>query len=158
MDYYKIATVVLPIVSAILASGLTYLFGLKNKRKEILLQIRLKAFEELSKKLNLISNYCSGIIAQNSGNEFAPFQEIDKNALMLREELAEIFSNYIIYFNEKAKSQLKEIIDDMSILCNIEFHRSAEQNDLYSDQPYENVYKKCQDLIKKFYEQLGFPK
>ena len=75
-----------PLISALVACFLTYLFTIRSKKHDIILQERILAFKTIYKELVFLSRYCNAIVASGEGNEFAPqlddlSEDVKKSAL-----------------------------------------------------------------------------
>jgi hypothetical protein len=134
-DFYQLAAVISPFISASLAGALTYFYSTKTKRKEYLYQNRIEAFKQIFAKISALKKYCAGKIASYGGHEFSPFWAEGPGGLHHRTEIAEAALMNQIFLSKASQRVIDELIDDLGMMCNIDLQISSN-----SELDYSSIY------------------
>ncbi len=152
---FKVLAFISPLVSALLASFLTYQFGIRAKKKDYLYQNRIPTYKEVFAKLFRLKKYCLGKISQNQGNEFSPYFETEGSALEIRTDIANVIDENEMFLTVKSKQQLNNLVGTLSLLCNAEVAMlNEEESTLDSINIYDLTLKGVEECIKGLQEEL----
>lgn len=155
MDFFKIMAIISPFLSAGLTGLITYNLTMKAKRFDLLYQSKIPAFKDLTLQLVNFKNYCLGQVAQYEGNEYSPYWSEGGGTLQHRTEIAVSLSLNAIYFSIKTRKSIEELMNKMSIPCNLE---CRERNDDDKDsvvQLYYSLSTHAETCIEKLYNELN---
>ena len=154
MDIFKLLAIISPFISAILSGLLTYFYTIRGKRYDLLYQSKIPAFKEVSMQLTEFRNYCLGRTASYEGNEFSPYLEEGRGTLTHRTDIALVVAHNGIFFEPASRLAVEELMNSMSVLCNIELGLAA-GND-YGDlaENYFEMADKTTKVIEVLYKEL----
>ncbi|MNK18100.1 hypothetical protein D3C87_362980 [compost metagenome] len=155
MDYFKILAIVSPFISASLTALFAYNFTMKAKRFDLLHQSKIPAFKELSVTLINYKNYCLGQVANYEGNEFSPYSEETGGTLHHRTEIAQTASMNVIYFSIKTRKKLDDLLNEMSLHCNMELYIASGQDVGNQKESYFNMAEIAENCINELYTELN---
>lgn len=74
-DFYKVAAIVSPFLTAILTGFVTHLFSVKSKKEEVFLKNRIDECKVIVGKLVEFKMFCMGRVSSLTGNEYSPYWE-----------------------------------------------------------------------------------
>ncbi|HJP62292.1 MAG TPA: hypothetical protein VJ844_02565 [Mucilaginibacter sp.] len=156
MNIYQTLSLVIPILSVIIVGVITYYFAIKSKKFELLYESKIPAFKEISAKLTEYKTFCWGRVAYYQGNAFSPYYSDQLKALHHRTEIAKSYESNSIFLSKRNRNAIIELLNAMSILCNIELQIASYPNNTndYSD-AYELAAKKVDSLIEMLYDDLN---
>lgn len=165
MSTIEIIAVISPFISAGLTGYLTYFFHWKAKRIDILYDNKIPAFKKIYSEVLVFKSFCEGRVAYLDGNEFSPFYESEVGAFEIRRRIAQSFSENSIFFSEQSTKKVSTLLNDMSILCNLEIHMAdpesvdaeSKMQNLNYRSAYENMIFKSQKVIRFLYEEINLP-
>ncbi|WP_139218421.1 hypothetical protein [Pedobacter antarcticus] len=155
MDIFKLLAIISPFVSAALGGLITYIFTIRGKRYDLLYQSKIPAFKELSLELTAFRNYCLGKVASDEGNEFSPYLEEGKGTLTHRTDIALSIAHNGIFFKPTSRQSVGELMNNMSMLCNIELGLAAGKEYGNLKENYFEMANKTSDLIEMLYKELN---
>jgi hypothetical protein len=155
MDIFKTLAIISPFVSAALGGLITYFFTIRGKRYDLLYQSKIPAFKEVSLELTAFRNYCLGKVASYEGNEFSPYLEEGKGTLTHRTDIALAIAHNGIFFKPTSREAVEKLMNDMSMLCNVELGLAAgnEYGDLKNN--YWEMANKTTSVIDVLYKELN---
>jgi hypothetical protein len=70
-DFYKVAAIVSPFLTAILTGFVTHLFSVKSKKEEVFLKNRIDECKVIVGKLVEFKMFCMGRVSSLTGNEYS---------------------------------------------------------------------------------------
>ncbi len=122
--------IIIPLVTAFLASYLTHAFALRRTRAELLVKERATAFGELHQKLVEILRYCRARTGEETGSDFAETTEslTEKENRAPLEHLLDfraIIDRNFIYYPKNLRSKFPEFEERIRLMCGHEL-RCAE--------------------------------
>ncbi|MCW4469087.1 hypothetical protein OGH69_08940 [Flavobacterium sp. MFBS3-15] len=139
-----------------IATYIGYRFGLKSKKTEILIQQKVAAFQQINEGLTDFKRYLMAVIAENSGNEFAPHPEEGEGALTHREKLHRLYEKHSIFLSSKSRKEFEDLIGEMSLLNNAELNIAADKNtDINWMSGYPIFVDKVDRVIAALYKDLN---
>jgi len=144
-----------PFVSVALGSLITYFFTIRGKRYDLLYQSKIPAFKEMSLELTAFRNYCLGKVASYEGNEFSPYLEEGKGTLTHRTDIAMAIANNGIFFRPTSRETVEQLMDEMSMLCNIEVGLAAGNDCGDLTDNYRKMAEKTSRAIEILYKELN---
>lgn len=156
MDVFKILAIVSPFISAILTALVTYRFTIKNKKFDILYQNKIPAFKDVATELINYKKYCLGQAASYQGNEFSPYYDEGEGTLTHRKKIAEVAEMNVLFLSTKSKVLIGNLINNMSIACNIELYIAAGKESEFPelDKSYEDTASQVDEIIEELYREL----
>ena len=100
-----------PFVAAGLASWLTYQFGIRAKRFDVLLDKKVAAFDALQARLNAVRRYCEAALSEFEGGEFAPKianlpQSDERSALAHTTALHYLMMEHRLFYSEIGRAHV----------------------------------------------------
>jgi len=164
MTWFALAS---PFIAAILASFLTYWFGFRSKKQEIILHERLRAFQGIQRRLALIARYCRAACAENSGSEFAPrvadvAADAQGSALAHWTALQEVVDNNLHVLPPKPRQALEDVARHLSGLATLELALNETSPDprIVASAPstYEEVVTAVEGCLATVYKSLDLPR
>ncbi|WP_139255090.1 hypothetical protein [Hymenobacter psychrophilus] len=158
MDFFSSFVIISPFISAALASSLTYIFGTRAKRKELLYQNRIESFKQIAIRVSELKKYCIGQLAVYQGNEFSPFYELEGSGLTHRGAIANITEYNQIFLTSKSKKALENLINNISMICNAELYIASQSFDdipVDHNSIYEYTLKQADLCLSIIYNELG---
>jgi hypothetical protein len=152
MMQIELKDVLIPLLSALAASGLTHVFTFRRTKSELLLHERVHAFSELHLKLVHIGRYCAARSEQDRGSDFALTTETlsqDENKSVLEHfhELRALQDRTFIYFPRSVQEKLKEVDRRLLLMCGHELRNAHES--LTAQTPATPDYESLSKLIKE---------
>ena len=155
MDFFKIAALISPLISALLVGLVTYNLKLKTTKINILYQNRISAFREIADKLTKFKNFCNGRIAYFQGNEFSPYYEAHTGTLHYRTEIADISTLNSIFLSKESKLSIENLINSMGMLCSVELASSKNDKELNIIGLYEKLLNETEECVETLYSELN---
>jgi hypothetical protein len=157
MDTFKFFVIISPFISAGLASFLTYFFGTRTKRKELLYQNRIESFKQIAVRISDLKKYCIGQLAIFRESEFSPFYELEGSGLIHREKIADVVEYNQLFLTTKSRIALEDLDGQISMICNAELNISnrTDEDELtdYSS-VYEYTLKQANSCLDILYKEL----
>ncbi len=162
----EIYTYLSPFIAAFVASLITYLFGVRAKKHEMLMAQRIPAFKAIQKQLVAFRRYYIASLSQMVGNEFAPkledlSKEERKSPLEQRQSLDVVLADNLIFLSKESRKCLNALDDSLGLLCNVELlHASEPENQAWRDEAkgfYERVLAQVDACIEEMYKELKLP-
>jgi len=122
--------IIVPLVTAFLASFLTHTFALRRTRAEILVKERATSFGELHQKLVAILRYCRARSVEELGSDFSETTEYlivseNRSPLQHLHEFRAIIDKNFIYYPEKLRNKFLVFEERVLLMCSHEL-RCAE--------------------------------
>jgi hypothetical protein len=151
-------SIVCAFTSATLVSYFNHRFGVKTKKLDILLNNRIVAFKAVTSKIVDFSTFCIGRIANLEGNEFSPFYEGRFGALEYRTDIAKSLQENSIFLSKKSRKLVKELINEMSGICNGEAAEFGKINEDNLKTEYIRMRDMSESAIDVLYQELGIGK
>lgn len=155
MLFFKIAALLSPLISALLAGWITYNIAIKAKKMDFLYQNKIAAFKEISGKLIGFKKFCLGRNAFYLGNEFSPYYERNVGAMSHRMEIGNVFDQNSIFFSKESREAIEKLIGDLSVLCNAEISVLKNQDLPGIEKAYVEFANKADDCIEILYTDLN---
>ena len=163
MEY--LFTIALSVVSALIASLVTYLFTVRTKKHEVLLAQRLPAFKIIQKKLVSIRRYIETELGEQRGYKYILKREYlsDEDRKPLEEhlnELMNIVDENFVFLSKHSRDSVEHTYVWLTILVVDEKTRrkSNKQPDPDIIKLYEATIEKIEDCIEDIYESIKLPK
>ncbi|HLA87847.1 MAG TPA: hypothetical protein VJL10_07490 [Anaerolineales bacterium] len=149
------------LVSAGIASYITYTLARRSTKYEFLLKEKIDALKSIQQRLVSLKKYCYSVIAEYEGNEFAPRYEKDnKGALVHRDELSSCAEDNAIFFSEELTKKLNDLDSQLSLLCNFELWRvscTLEERAAYENMSgYEGTIRAVDRCLADVQKELSF--
>lgn len=149
------------LLSAGIASYVTYTLARRSKKYEFLLKEKIEALKAIQQRLVSLKKYCYSVIAEYEGNEFAPRYEKDnKGALVHRDEVSSCVEDNAIFLSEKLIKKLNDFDAQLGLLCNFELYRAtwtAEERSAYENMSgYEGTIRAVDHCIADIQKELSF--
>lgn len=145
--------------SATFVTYFNYKFGVKTKKLDILFTNRLTAFKDISSKIVLFKNFCTGRIAYLNANEYSPFYEEGFGALHHRTEIANSLQANSIFLSSDSRAIVNDLLGQMSGLCNGEAALALNpQGDLNLESEYQRMESLAESATEVLYNELGIGK
>lgn len=155
LDYYKVLSILSPMISALLVGILTYNFTIKAKKFDILYQNKIPAFKAVVSELVSFRKYCWGRAAYFSGNEFSPYYNESPGALEHRTLISEVYELNTMFLSKGCRKEIKELISDMSGICNAETIEESDGTLKGIENSYSNLASKVGEIIDLMYKELN---
>lgn len=152
--FFRVASVVGPIVSGLIVGALTHLLALRSKKFDLLYQHKVNAFKELNEVLIELKRYFIAKEAEGTGNEFAP--EAEGSMLEHREKLYNVTALHGIFLGDESKKALDSLQMQISHFLNLELYAAMGTNeDIANPKAYEGWADRVDNVIRVLYNDLN---
>lgn len=157
IDFFKTFTLISPFIAAFIAARLTFFFSLKSKKFDIIYANKIPAFKNINEKLIEYKIFCLGRVAYFEGNELSPYWVEDIGAFEFRKSITKVYEENSIFVSKKSRSSIEKLINNLSLLCNMEIQIVDNKLDEKIDlkETYNNAYLEVDELIQILYEELN---
>ena len=157
IDFFKTFTLISPFIAAFIAARLTFFFSLKSKKFDIIYANKIPAFKNINEKLIEYKIFCLGRVAYFEGNGLSPYWVEDIGAFELRKSITKVYEENSIFVSKKSRSSIEKLINNLSLLCNMEIQIVDNKLDEKIDlkETYNNAYLEVDELIQILYEELN---
>ncbi len=162
----EIYTYLSPFIAAFVASYITYLFGIRAKKHEVLMAQRIPAFKAIQKQLVAFRRYYVASLSEMSGSEFAPKledlpEEERKSPLEQRQSLDAVLADNLIFLSKESRKCLDALDGSLELLCSEELLRASEpENQTWRDEVkgfYERILSQVDACTEEIYKELKLP-
>jgi len=156
-DFLYIFTLLSPFIAAFIAARLTYFFTLKSKKFDILYANKIPAFKNINDELIKYKIFCLGRVAFLEGNELSPYWSEYIGVFEFRKSITKVYEENLIFVSKKSRKAIENLINNQSLLCNIEIQLVDNELDDSIDlkTSYFNAYVEVDELIQILYEELN---
>lgn len=157
IDFFKTFTLISPFIAAFIAARLTFFFSLKSKKFDIIYANKIPAFKNINEKLIEYKIFCLGRVAYFEGNGLSPYWVEDIGAFEFRKSITKVYEENSIFVSKKSRSSIEKLINNLSLLCNMEIQIVDNKLDEKIDlkETYNNAYFEVDELIQILYEELN---
>lgn len=158
LDFFKIASIVSPFISAFLAGLITFRYTIKQKKFDLLYANKIPAFKEVVSTLINFKKFCLGRIAYFEGNEFSPYYEENLGALSHRILISETLDANTVFVSKSSRTKINELVNELSLLCNAEIVLAQGKDFPEVKDGYEKMLEKSEDCIQYLFKELNIEK
>jgi hypothetical protein len=154
------------IISAGVASVLTYFLTIRAKRIDVLNAEQLAAFRSVQSLLNSFRQYYLAELADLQGNEFAPrLVDLPKSEreppIQQRHALDRVLANNYYFLGPNSRNCLESLDGPLNLLCHAELLRASEPDNREYDNSLKKAYEDILDKIdlcsEHLFAELGLP-
>lgn len=119
-----------PFVAALLASWLTFTFGVRSKRFDLAQAERLAGFRVFRERLLALKRYAEARAAEIDGGDYEPRleelpAELQQSFLTYHNEITRIRDEYAYLFPVESSQALKPLFEHLGMVCSMELTRSS---------------------------------
>lgn len=154
IDFYKIAAIISPFITAIITSTITYYFTLRSKKLEVIYQNRINEYKIIVTKLVAYKMFCEGRIAYYLGNEYSPVWTEEFGTFEYRRDIYNTMELNSFHLSQKSKDSINNLIAEMGTLCNAESWELNGEKNLNMHNAYDAIIKKTENCIKIIYKDI----
>ncbi|MDJ1499672.1 hypothetical protein [Xanthocytophaga agilis] len=109
-----------PVVSAFLASVVTYRYLTRAQKREYLYQHRYAAYKELSFQLIGLRKYCLDKISEGELNAFYHSYTLDIGSAQYQNEIVHVVETNAMFLSNSIQTIVQSVVDKLSLLCKAE--------------------------------------